>query len=334
MSIQLVGFSRCRSCAAEELAWRCPVCRSIVEEGTVDEDGDVVSLRGLRCGTCGLDREVVAYAVPEALTDFWFHEVRATERITVDYSGAKGHPTVLYLRGTVLRVESMLFFVRTANEAAASASEPHGAFLLRTEIGLCVVVAAPHELGEGEIVQGITDWHLVETDNSMRQQLAGELKALDPATKDSSLSTDEGLLRNANAYGVVFRIENALRVLLADRLKRKSGDVANWWGAVVPQVVRDQVEMVKARRRDSAWFGLPDEEPMIFTTLGQLRSLLEKDWSSLGSGLGPKEILLGGLLKLEFYRHELAHCRPLSLRMLSDLHEIERSVARIGELAV
>ena len=114
-----------------------------------------------------------------------------------------------------------------------------------------------------------------------------------------------------------------------ERLKKKAGGTGRWWKAAVPKTVREQVIEVETRRRDAAWFEVPSAEPMIFTTLGQLRDLLERDWGNLGQGLGAKEVTLGALRKVEFYRNELAHCRPLTLRMLSDLHEVERSLVRI-----
>ena len=332
MPLQLIGLSRCTECSAEELVWKCAVCDTTVHGNESDDADETVSLQGIRCGGCGADREVVTYVVPETLTDFWVYDIRSAEKISrVEFSEVAGRPTALHLRRRVIGVEGMLFFVRVADDAPAFGPTPHGAYVLRTELGLCVVVCAPHELGEGEVSTTIADWYLVEADASMRSRLKGQQKLAgrEPVQAGSVDSSDEGLLRNSLAYRIVYRIENALRELVSERLKEKVGGTGRWWKAAAPKTLREQVVDVETRRRDAAWFEVPSAEPMIFTTLGQLRDLLDKDWGNLGQGLGPKEVTLGALRKVEFYRNELAHCRPLTLRMLSDLHEVERSLMRI-----
>ena len=339
MSLQLVGLNCCSSCSAEDLVWTCPVCETSVHGQLMGNSGEIVNFSALRCGSCGADREVVTYVVPESLTDFWVHEVRSAERISkVDFSEAMGRPTALYLRRGVINVEEMFYFVRVADGTdglPVFGPTPHGAYFLRTELGLCVVVSVPHELGEGEFSPAISDWHLVETDNSMRQQLEGPRASLPGRSINPTLSSeDEGLLRNSFAYRIVYRIENGLRILLSERLKKKAQGSNRWWKAVAPNRLRESVNEVNERRRDSAWFELQETEPMLLTTLGELRDLLEADWENLGIGLGPKEVTLGSLRKLEFYRNELAHCRPLTLRMLSDLNDVERSLERITKINV
>ena len=336
MSLQLIGLNRCVECSKDALVWTCPVCESSVHGQTNDDGGEVISFPMLKCGGCGGEREVVTYVVPESLTDFWVHGVRSAERISrVEFSEARGRPTALHMRKGVIQVEELVFFVRVADGALGFGPVPHGAYVLRTELGLCVVVSAPHELGEGEVSPGISDWHLVETDSAMGERLRGGRKAVPSrASSGSAMPEDGGLLRNSYAYRVVYRIENALRSLVAERLAKKAPGVRQWWKAAAPSSLRERVKEVEERRRGAAWFELPDSDPMVLTTLGQLRDLLAVDWEHLGPGLGPKEIVLGALRKLEFYRNELAHCRPLSLRMLSDLHNVERSLERITRRAV
>ena len=335
MGLQLVGLNRCSSCSAEGVVWTCPVCDTSAKGEVSDDGGEVTNLGGLRCGGCGEDREVVTYVVPEALTDFWVHEVRSAERIgRVEFSATLGRPTAMHLRKILVQVEEMLFFVRVGDGPAAFGATPHGAYVLRTELGLCVVVSAPHELGEGEVSAGITDWFLVEADGGMREALRGRRGGGRARAEEGEQGLeDDGLLRNAYAYRIVYRAENALRTLVSQRLAAKVSGVRQWWKAAAPEGLRRRVEEVGLRRRASAWFELPDADPILLTTLGELRDLLEGDWGVLGSGLGPKEVVLGALRKLEFYRNELAHCRPLTLRMVNDLHNVERSLERIAKLA-
>lgn len=328
MSLQLIGINRCPSCNGKNLVWECPVCHAAVEADQSSEVTEGVGLRGVKCATCGEDREVVAYEVPEALTDFWVHDIRVAERISrVDFSEDRKRPVELHMRGRRIMVEQLLFFLRVQDEEAPG-TVPRGAYFLRTEFGVCVVVATAHELPDGEILPGLTDWFMIEMDDAMHRELAGHLVSGRVEGARGYTSLDEGLLRNSCAYGVVFRIENSLRSLVARRLCEKAQGSSKWWKAVVPNTLQEQVLEVESRRRQSAWFELPTDEPIYFTTLGQLRDLLAADWSTLGKDLGPKEVLLGAIRKVEFYRNELAHCRPLTLRMLSDLHEIERSLTR------
>ena len=338
MSLYLVGLNQCPSCLEEELAWTCAVCGTAVQGRSSDQGEEVVHFPALQCSGCGEDREVVSYVIPEALTDFWVHDVRSAERVAkVDFSEAMGRPTALYFPKGIIRVEELLFFVRVpdgAREHPAFGPTPHGAYVLRTELGVCVVVSAPHELGEGEYSGTISDWFLVETDRAMREELEGRRASVPRARRMAGLppsSEDEGLLRNSFAYRIVYRVENGLRRLLSERLKEKASGSRRWWKAVAPSGLRARIDEVQQRRRNSAWFEVEQAEPMLLMTLGELRDLLEAEWDGLGSELGPKEVTLGALRKLEFYRNELAHCRPLTLMMLNDLHDVQRSLARIAE---
>ena len=333
MSLELVGLSRCSSCTESGLSWECPVCEAVLGEVSFDGQRDIVSVRGSKCGGCGEDREVVAYMIPEALTDFWMHEILAAERIRkVEFSEDTGWPTVLHFRGGLLQVEEMLFFVCVSDGGRSVGVVPCGAYVLRTVFGVCVVVSSPHDLGDGEVEEGIVDWHLVEVDDEMRQRLTQRSRMPNQAIREPASRVDDGLLRNSNAYVVVFRIENALRGFLEDRLRLKAGNVKKWWDAVVPSALRDEIEKVRERRQKSAWFEVPLVDQIALTTIGQLRVLLEGDWDRLGQGLGPKEVFLGALRKVEFCRNELAHFRPLTLRMLRELHEAERSLTRFKDL--
>ena len=332
MSLQIIGLNRCTACDSEDVIWACPACGWVVPSDVSEEEREVVGLEGVRCGGCGASKELVTYVVPDALTDFWIHEIRSAERIRkVDFSAEMGRPTALHLRSGVIGVERMVFFLRVSDAAPAFGPAPHGAYVLHTELGLCVIVSVPHEIGEGEFNEAIADWYLIDAEIGMRERLSEPLRTPERRRLDQNIeSSDEGLLRNSHAYRIVYRIENAFRNLLSSRLMDKSGRSPRWWEAAVPQQIREQVDEVERRRKDSAWFELPRAERMELTTLGQLRGLLEGDWNNLGRGLGPKEVILGALRKVEFYRNELAHCRPLTLRMLSDLNEVERSLARIA----
>ena len=331
MPLQLIGLNRCTSCTTDELVWRCPACDGTVQGEAFGDDQEGLSLQGVRCASCGADREVTSYMVPEALTDFWVHDIRSAERIRrVEYSDELGRPTALHLRQRVIAVEQILFFVRVSDDSQVLGPVPYGAYFLRTELGACVVVCAPHELGEGEIFPMVADWYLVETDRAMQQELRGRKSVSVAFTDDEQTAVaDEGLSRNAFAYRIMYRVENALRDLLAQRLRQKAQGQARWWDAVVPETLRDYAKNVQVRRNESAWFELPQGEPIAFATLAQLRELLDDDWQRLGTGLGPKEVILGALKRIEFYRNELAHCRPLSLRMLSELHDVQRSLDRL-----
>ena len=335
MSLQLIGLNSCAACYAEALVWTCPVCQTAVEGELGDDVGQVVNFAALRCGGCGADREVVTYVIPESLTEFWVHDVRSGERIRkVDFSEAMGRPVALHFRAGVVRVIGMVFFVRVADGAPAMGATPHGAYVLRTELGLCVVVSVPQEIGGGEVAAGISDWYLVEADGGMREGLRGRRGGQQSSGRGATgVSADEGLLRNSYAYRIVYRLENSLRSLVAARLAEKAGGGRQWWKAVVPEWLRKRVDEVRVRRRGAAWFEIGEVEPIGLTTFGELRELLEDDWDALGGGLGAKNVILGALGKLEFYRNELAHCRALTLGMLSDLHNVERSLQRIGELS-
>ena len=331
MALQLLGLQRCPACATSEIVWKCSVCDNAVRSEDLGDDHDGISMPGLRCAACGEARELSSFVIPESLTDFWVHEFRSAEKLRkVKFSDELGRPTALYFRQRVVGVEEIVFFLRVREDRPSAGPAPYGAYLLRTELGLCVVVCAPHELGEGELNPMIADWYLVEVDDTMRETLQGRSGAATGSTQNGDgTPADEGLLSNAFAYKIMYRIENSLRRLLAHRLSEKADGRGNWWGAVVPQGIRDYVSGAQTRRQESAWFEVPPGEPISFATLGQLRELLDSDWAYLGRGLAPKEITLGALRKIEFYRNELAHCRPLTLRMLSELHEVKRSLDRV-----
>ena len=321
MALELIGISRCLSCGGAGWWWQCPTCGASGEAGMAGSDEDGGRAGAVKCSGCGGDRDIVGYVVPETLTEFWVHQVRAAERIDVDYSQGKGRPRELRFRGRRVDVEELLFFVRLDDDERARGGIQLGAYTLRTELGTCVVVASPHELGGGEVAGGLTDWHLVETDDGMRRALR-ESRLTEAPRGSGASSMDEGLLRNVNAYGLVFRAENRLRDCLEARLESKAQPNQQWWRSVVPEGLRQEIGTARERRRQSAWFELPAVRAIELTTLGQLRHLLDEDWEYLGRGLGPKEVFLGAIRKIEFYRNELAHCRPLTLMMLHDLHLI------------
>ncbi len=331
MPLQLIGLHRCGACESAEVVWKCSVCDNVARDEAGGEEKDGVSLSGLRCGVCDEARDLATYVVPESLTDFWVHEFRSAEKIRkVDYSDELGRPMALHFRQRAVRVEEILFFLRVGGDRPSAGPAPYGAYFLRTEVGLCVVVCTPHELGEGEVNPMIADWFLVEVDDNMRESMHGRSNApKESVASGTGTLTDAGLLANAVAYKIMYRVENSLRRLLTHRLGEKAGGVANWWAAVVPQGIRDYVTEAQAKRQRSVWFEVPSGDPITFATLGQLRELLDTDWQYLGHGLPPKEITLGALRRIEFYRNELAHCRPLTLRMLSELHDVKRSLERV-----
>jgi len=75
----------------------------------------------------------------------------------------------------------------------------------------------------------------------------------------------------ADFYVLYYALEDSIRRLIAQRLREKYG--ANWWDLKVPKGVRDNVEKLQLKEKESP-MSIRSDDPLEYTNFGELIALL------------------------------------------------------------
>jgi len=125
---------------------------------------------------------------------------------------------------------------------------------------------------------------------------------------------DESVRNDANRmsshYRIFYCLEKTIRDLISETLKEEEG--AKWWDSGrVPQEIHGEV--AKRIKRDlDAGVTLRSDEPIDFTTFGELSDLIVKNWDLFGSMFDSQRAVQRVLANLNILRGPIAHCSPLA----------------------
>lgn len=113
-------------------------------------------------------------------------------------------------------------------------------------------------------------------------------------------------------YEVFYCLEKTIRGLISDTISGTEGQ--NWWdGPRVPPRVRAEVESRIQRETDSA-VTLRSDDPIDFTTFGELGELIKSNWDIFGSifSNSSARAVERVLANLNVLRGPIAHCSKLA----------------------
>lgn len=111
-------------------------------------------------------------------------------------------------------------------------------------------------------------------------------------------------------YEVFYCLEKTIRSLISDTISEAEG--ANWWeSGRVPPKLKNDVENRIQRETDSA-VTLRSDEPIDFTTFGELGELIKTNWNIFGSIFSSARAVERVLANLNVLRGPIAHCSKLA----------------------
>jgi hypothetical protein len=111
-------------------------------------------------------------------------------------------------------------------------------------------------------------------------------------------------------YRVFYCLEKTIREIIDESLRQQDG--AKWWdgGRVPPKLHAD----VKARiqREVDSGITLRSDNPIDFTTFGELGELIKANWDIFGGIFDSQRAVEKVLANLNLLRGPIAHCSPLA----------------------
>jgi hypothetical protein len=119
-------------------------------------------------------------------------------------------------------------------------------------------------------------------------------------------------MRSLPAYLAFFCLENAVRELVADRLTENHG--ATWWSTCASKSIRDRVESRRQQEGVKRWHIRRGEAEIYYTDFGDLRSLIQSNWSDFEDLFPDQNWVSSRLDELESSRNVIAHSNVLDDR--------------------
>lgn len=113
----------------------------------------------------------------------------------------------------------------------------------------------------------------------------------------------------ARHYEIFYCLEKSIRDLIEDRLVEASG--SGWWDKRVPTKIAEDVVSRMQRDVDSA-VTLRSENPIDFTTFGELGEIIKANWEIFGDTFNSIKAVEKVMANLNVLRGPIAHCSPLA----------------------
>lgn len=127
---------------------------------------------------------------------------------------------------------------------------------------------------------------------------------------DESVRTEAAEM--SRHYELFYCLEKTIRELISDTISAADGQ--NWWeGSRVPPRLKSEVESRIQRETDSA-VTLRSEDPIDYTTFGELGELIKSNWDLFGSifSNASARAVERVLANLNILRGPIAHCTKLA----------------------
>lgn len=119
---------------------------------------------------------------------------------------------------------------------------------------------------------------------------------------------DEALAMS-KIYPLVYIFENSVRNIIVTVLENKYG--TNWWELKVTDNVRKNVKKVMNKQEDNPWHGKRGQHEIYYTTIGDLKSIIDNNWKDFKPILRNLEHIKVLIDKIEMSRNVFAHNNPL-----------------------
>lgn len=119
-------------------------------------------------------------------------------------------------------------------------------------------------------------------------------------------------------YEIFYCLEKSIRELIIDTLEESEGD--EWWGSGrIPQRIHQDV-MSRIQREKDTGMTLRSDEPIDFTTFGELSGVICGNWDLFGGLLTSRKAVERIMSQLNSLRGPIAHCSPLAEDEVLRLH--------------
>jgi hypothetical protein len=110
-------------------------------------------------------------------------------------------------------------------------------------------------------------------------------------------------------YEIFYCLERTIRDLITTTLITSAGD--NWWDEKAPPIVKTEVATRIQREIDSGVTSRSDE-PIDFTTFGELGEIIKSNWDIFGSIFNSRKAVERVMSNLNTLRGPIAHCTILA----------------------
>ena len=117
-------------------------------------------------------------------------------------------------------------------------------------------------------------------------------------------------LAMANVYVAIAAFENSVRELISGVLLEHAG--ANWWTTCVSEKIRSRAEQKKQEEAKIRWHVQRGEDPITYTQMPDLVSILRQNWSCFEPFMPSIEWAAGVLDVIERSRNVIMHSGTLS----------------------
>jgi hypothetical protein len=130
-------------------------------------------------------------------------------------------------------------------------------------------------------------------------------EALDPFGIDSRNEA----LQMARIYAILYCFENAVRALVADRLRNQNP--TTWWTSQIPAKIREFAEGRQKEAKETSWLEGQKLDPLGFVQFGHLADIIIANWDQFSDLVPTQHWLKQRFEELEKARNFIAHNRLL-----------------------
>jgi hypothetical protein len=110
-------------------------------------------------------------------------------------------------------------------------------------------------------------------------------------------------------------LENAVRELINERMTDVHG--ADWWESLASSQLRKKVDDRRQKEGANRWHVARGVHAIYYTDFGDLRSLLQNNWTDFEDLFPDQNWVLTRIGELELSRNVIAHCNTLDDREVS-----------------
>ena len=110
-------------------------------------------------------------------------------------------------------------------------------------------------------------------------------------------------------YELFYCLERSIRDLVCEKLESAHG--AAWWGAVVPQAVRDTVAKNIKNEQEGGITPRSTRE-IDYTNFGELGDIVRANWQGFSDTFNNEKAFNRIMFNLNLLRNPIAHCAPLA----------------------
>jgi len=141
---------------------------------------------------------------------------------------------------------------------------------------------------------------------------------------------NEEAQRMAEAYTILYLLENHLREFIKEKLEERYG--TDWWEKTAPRKIRENCQTKARKEVESPWHEVKKSHPLWYTDFDELQNIIQTNWEVFQPYFHDQHSVIGRLSELEIPRNTIAHNRLLEKTELERLrifsHDIFKCIIR------